>query len=116
MLRRARVRQALDDLPGALADLDRAHELAPDAPGAYSDRGDILRFACRHEEAIAAYDTALTLDPDLTWAWGSRALSLEALERVAEAVASLDEALRIDPGYGWAREQRERMLGAETSP
>lgn len=116
LLRRARVRQALDDLPGALADLDRAHQLAPDAPGAYSDRGDILRFACRHEEAIAAYDTALALDPDLTWAWGSRALSLEALERVAEAVASLDEALRIDPGYGWAREQRDRMLGAETSP
>ncbi|MEW2392219.1 tetratricopeptide repeat protein [Streptomyces venezuelae] len=114
LLRRARVRQALDDLPGALADLDRAHELAPDAPGAHSDRGDILRFACRHEEAVAAYDMALAMDRGHTWAWGSRALSLEALGRVEEAVASLDEALRIDRQYGWAREQRQRMMGADT--
>ncbi|MEU1026895.1 tetratricopeptide repeat protein, partial [Streptomyces sp. NPDC005904] len=85
----------------------------PDVAGTLGERGNVLRSAGRHEEAVVEFDRALSLDPGYAWACGSRALSLEALGRVTEALASLDEALRIDPGYAWAREQRERLRASE---
>ena len=62
LTKRARLHFAFGNTTLALADLDRAIAIAPDA-NLYASRGEILFSSGRTKDAIAAYTTALTLEP-----------------------------------------------------
>ena len=61
--------------PSALAALDRALSLQPDAPMILYSRGVVMTQLQRPQEALANYDRALALQPNLTLARGNRAMA-----------------------------------------
>jgi tetratricopeptide (TPR) repeat protein len=67
-------------------------------------KGDLLRFARRYEEAVAAFDRALSLDKNLTAASVGRGQALIAMPgRIEDAVRALQSALEAEPGLHAAR-------------
>ena len=92
----------LNQLPAALASVDRAIVAAPDFADAWYNRGLILIELQRLEEALASYDRAVALKPDYADAWYNRGLVLSALKKPAAAVASFDRVIALDPDYAKA--------------
>ncbi len=82
----------------ALATLDRAIRLAPEAPEPLLFRGRVLRALGRWPEAAAAFEAVLKLDPDSAEA--RRGLGEMALEAgdVAKAADTFEAMLAGDPG------------------
>src|ERR1035438_9133388 len=52
------------DIPHAIADLNRAVELAPDFAPAYQNRGNAWYARGNYGQAIADYDATISLDPN----------------------------------------------------
>ncbi len=52
------------DVPHAIADLNRAVDLAPDFPPAYQNRGNAWFARGNYGQAIADYDATIKLDPE----------------------------------------------------
>lgn len=86
----------LGDLPGAIAAIDRALELAPDNDTVVATRGVLLGHAGRNAEALAAFERAIEIDPDYGDAWHYKGIALARLGRFDEALAALDRALELD--------------------
>ncbi|MGM9490518.1 O-linked N-acetylglucosamine transferase family protein [Ideonella sp. YS5] len=83
----------------ALAWLDRAAAVKPDAADLHVNRGEVLRTLTRWPEAEAALRRALELLPDNVEAWNNLGLVLQARGRHAEAQAAYDHALALKPGH-----------------
>jgi Flp pilus assembly protein TadD len=81
----------------ALADLRRAHVLAPTDPTILNACGLTLTRMERWEEARACYDRALALAPTFGQAWFNRGHVLERLGEMGEAAASYAKAVDIHP-------------------
>jgi protein O-GlcNAc transferase len=81
----------------ALALMDAALKLNPDAPEVLSNYGNVLRAEGRLSEALAAQDRALQIKPDYAAALNRRALVLRDLGQLEEALVSTDRALTIRP-------------------
>ena len=81
----------------ALALMDTALKLNPDAPEVLSNYGNVLRAEGRLDEALAAYDRALTIKPDYAAALNRRALVLRDLGRLEDALAAAGQALALRP-------------------
>jgi predicted O-linked N-acetylglucosamine transferase (SPINDLY family) len=81
----------------ALALMDAALKLSPDAPEILSNYGNVLSAEGRFSEALAAHDRALAKKPDYAAARNRRALVLRDLGRLEDALASADQALLLRP-------------------
>ena len=82
----------------ALADHDKAIELAPDLGQAYINRGNVYYHTRDYEQAINDYDRAIALGATPAEVpWYNKALALIKLRRDKEAKAALEEALKLAP-------------------
>jgi len=94
----------------ALADLDRALALRPDAPDLILDRGNALCQLQRVEEALAAYRHAQRLAPTNAEVALNEGHALLMLERHAQALASYERAIELKPDYAKAHYYRAHVL------
>lgn len=111
-------RSRAHDRKGALAELDEAIRLAPDA-GLYRYRGTTRAAAGDRAGAIEDFTAALDLDPRDTAALIERALSYEAQRKHPQALADYDAAIAIKPDLArayalrsYARARAEDAAGA----
>jgi protein O-GlcNAc transferase len=81
----------------ALALMDTALKLNPDAPEILSNYGNVLRAEGRLNEALAAHDRALAIKPDYAPALNRRALVLRDLGQCEEALAAANQVLAVRP-------------------
>jgi len=81
----------------ALAEFDRAIEIAPHFVEALCNRGAILLALKRHAEALQSFDAALGINPSLFEGWNNRGNALSELGRFEEAIACYDRALTLRP-------------------
>ncbi len=91
------------DLPGALADMERAFVLDPNAWRVESARARILSAVGRRKEAIAPAKRATELEPLNAWAWWSLATVYRDDDDIAREREALERALTISPGHVPAR-------------
>jgi tetratricopeptide (TPR) repeat protein len=87
------------DLPGALADLDRAAALEPANPAVYWRRGQCYTLLGDDDRALANYRRTLAITPDQIDALEAIAKILTARGQHAEAVATYDRAIALAPRY-----------------
>lgn len=87
----------------AIALIDRAIKIHPNAAAFYCNRGLALQDLNRFEEALTSYNRALALKPDHAEALNNRGNVLQTLKRYDEALACYDRALAIKPDLPWLR-------------
>lgn len=93
-----------EKLQRALADFDRALQLAPDQPALFFlKRGQVLSNLDRDREAVGDFNRALAQTPDDPLALSMRARNLWALGDLLPALADLDRAIELSPQLPLAR-------------
>jgi serine/threonine protein kinase len=80
----------------ALADYNRAIQLAPTLALAYVNRGATYHELRYYEKALADHSTAVQLDPRFAMAYSSRGYTLGIVQRFAEAIADHNKAIQLD--------------------
>ncbi|MEJ1993792.1 MAG: tetratricopeptide repeat protein [Limibacillus sp.] len=103
---RAFSRSAQEDFWEALDDLNRAHELAPDAADVLALRASLYRRLEVPELALENAEEALTLSPNLPEGLLERALAEGALGNLDAARADLETLLRQAPDSPAAAQAR----------
>lgn len=83
----------------ALALVQRAVALRPDAPACRNNLGQILERLGREDEAIRCYEAAIELDPEYAEAHNNLGLARQRQDRLAEAESSYRKAIDLDPRY-----------------
>ena len=96
----------------ALAQFDKAVEIAPHFVEAFVNRGVVLLMMRRFEEALQSLDAALAIDPARFEGWNNRGNALSELGRHAEAVESYDKVLAARPNLFEALINRGNALSA----
>ncbi|MBX3471799.1 MAG: tetratricopeptide repeat protein [Planctomycetes bacterium] len=97
LLARGKARLAQGDVQGAVADHQRACELAPDDPTAWHGLGFARARARDVAGAMAAFARALELDPAMSAVLCDRAALRHETGDAAGALADIEAALRHDP-------------------
>ncbi|WP_410651012.1 tetratricopeptide repeat protein [Amycolatopsis sp. cmx-4-54] len=100
--RRAWAYEGQDDVAAAKRDFDRAVDLNPADPYAWSDRGNLFRNEGDWERALSDLDRAIELDPTYAYSWRGRGSARAELGDLESAMADLDEAVRLQPDHRWA--------------
>ena len=100
---RGNSRVSQNNLEGAIADFNKASELAPNAPDPYINRGTALEGLGKWEEAIADYNRALALDPKDPLALNNRGNAETGLGQWEQAIADFKQAADLAPNYAFAR-------------
>lgn len=90
--------------------LVQALKVNSNSAAAFTNLGNALQGAKRHEEALASYDKAIGIDPDYAEAHSNRGVVLHHLGRNADALASYERALALKPDYGQAIQNRNNLL------
>ncbi len=109
---RGRAHNGLGNPVEALADLDRAIELAPAFALAYGERGLCYASQGDHRNAIAEYDKAVALlSPgiDQAVAYHNRGVARDQLGDPVSALADFDKAIEIAPELAPAHQEKERV-------
>ncbi len=81
----------------AVADLERAHSLAPDDPGVANALGVCLLKSGRIERSMAILAAAVEANPRVAESWRNLATTQIAGGRLAEAKASFERLLDLEP-------------------
>lgn len=84
------------DLDSALAEFERAIELAPGFAPAYDARGTVFLEKGQLERAIADYDKAIELDPDIAMFYGERGVAYLRSGKADLAIADFEMAVELD--------------------
>ncbi|WP_024882258.1 F0F1 ATP synthase subunit A [Methylosinus sp. LW3] len=85
------------DFDRAIADLDKALQLAPKSASALLDRASIHQARGDLDRAIADYDKGLQVDPKVAAAYSGRAKAYRDKSDLDKALADFDEAVELDP-------------------
>ncbi|MFL5011046.1 FecR domain-containing protein [Rhizobium sp. WSM4643] len=96
------------DIDGALADLNRAIELAPGASGSLNSMGLLQSARDANGEAEAAFLKAIALDPQDPVPHANLAILYLDQSRMKEAKREIDTALTVDPSFDIALLARGR--------
>ena len=83
------------DVPHAIADLNRAVDLAPDFPPAYQNRGNAWFARGNYGQAIADYDATIKLDPEDPSPYVNRAAVRRDLGFTDGALEDYQKAIRF---------------------
>jgi TolB-like protein/class 3 adenylate cyclase/Tfp pilus assembly protein PilF len=102
--------QAYRDYDAALAQLDVARGMMPNAPGIFELTGYIARRRGAHAEGVRNLQHAVELDPRNFFTLQQLALSYKTLRSFPEEIATLDHALSIKPDDPEARAARGLAL------
>jgi tetratricopeptide (TPR) repeat protein len=95
----------------AIADFDRAIDLAPDLAGAYLNRGNAVMMTGAYDKALHNYSEALLLNPQDVQVWINRGIVLRNLGLYSLAVQSFDQALRLGSMDAYIYSERGRTYG-----
>ena len=90
------------DYDGAIADFDRAIELAPNDAAAFCERGEAKRGQEDYDGAIADCDHAIALDPTYPGGCNIRGMSKWGKGDHDGAIADFDRAVELDPDHAGA--------------
>ena len=83
--------------PGALDELAKAYQLAPQNPEVAMQLGQALASAGQDEQAIPLFEHALAVDPGLTAATYQLGLALQRTNKLQDALPLLQKAAAADP-------------------
>lgn len=95
LVQRAQKKQVLDDLPGALEDLERAARWVPDDPPIYELRAEIKKQLKDLEGSLRDYNKLVELRPRYAQAYMHRSVVLQRLKRHREAIDDLTQAMKL---------------------
>jgi protein O-GlcNAc transferase len=98
------------DLPSALALIQRATALRPDAAVCRNNLGQVLERLQRDDEAARCYQTAIELEPNYAEAHNNLGLVLARQDRLTEAEALYRKAIALDPEYAEPHANRGNVL------
>jgi CHAT domain-containing protein/cytochrome c-type biogenesis protein CcmH/NrfG len=115
---------SIGDFDQAIAQLRKAHELAPNNPKILSDLGGALFEKTRNEglssannaeldECLRSLNRAIEISPSLAEAYFNRALCNELLMQWESAEADWRQYLQLDSTSPWAAEAREGLQRIE---
>jgi len=76
----------------------------------WCNKGFILDYQRKYDEAIDAYDEAIELDPNYAKAWNSKGITLSKQNKLNEGIKCFDEATRLDPNYADAWKNKGIVL------
>lgn len=86
------------DLEGALADIQTAIKLSPDAPDYYAEEASVYVRKQDYEKALTSIENALKLAPDFAACYRLRGVCYVRLKKKAEACEALNKAKELgDP-------------------
>lgn len=105
MLLRARAHQELSQYPQAIAIINDARALNPNAASALALHSRIALEAGRPDEAATLAEQASAMGPADTDAWGARAAVAYSTGRLPVALEHYDRALKLSP------DNKEALLG-----
>ncbi|MGL5805767.1 MAG: tetratricopeptide repeat protein, partial [Xenococcaceae cyanobacterium] len=100
---RGNIRVAQYKLDEAIADFDRAIQLAPEQPDPYLNRGVALEGKGHYQEALADYDRVIAINPQDAMAYNNRGNAMAAQQRWLEALTNYQKAAEIAPDFAIAR-------------
>lgn len=100
----------------ALADFNKAIELAPDYAMLYNNRGNVLFDMGRAEDAIAEFTRAISLAPGYGAAYNNRANANEELGRHEAAIQDYRRAVELMPQNAVPFNGRGKAQGALNRP
>lgn len=101
---RARVRSELNEMIGAIEDIQKATELDADVYSHWIDYGTYLIAGGKWEEARTAFGEAIRVDPDQYLAYIYRAGLNDDLGDVDAAISDYSAVCRLYPRYFYASE------------
>lgn len=97
LVQRAQEKVAYDDLPGALADLDRAVSWTPERPIAYQLRAEVRLAMHDVSGSLEDFNTLIRLAPRFAPAYVGRGGALMRLGRLREAIDDQTRAIGLGP-------------------
>ncbi|HVX62797.1 MAG TPA: hypothetical protein VHC19_19415, partial [Pirellulales bacterium] len=95
LVHRARKKEILDDLPGALADLERATRWKPDDPPVIELRAKVKLKLKDIQGSLADYNRLVELRPRYAQAYMDRSIVYQRLHRHREAIDDLTQAIKL---------------------
>jgi predicted O-linked N-acetylglucosamine transferase (SPINDLY family) len=98
------------NLPSALALVQLAVQLRPDAAVCRNNLGQVLERHGRDDEAARCYETAIALDPGYAEAHNNLGVLRARRDRLAEADAHYRKAIELDPNYAEPHTNRGNLL------
>jgi len=100
---RGNARVSQNKLTEAIADYNKAIELAPSATDPYLNRGTALEGLGKWEEAIADYNHVLQLDPQDAMAYNNRGNAEAGAGQWEVAIADYRKSADMAPNFAFAR-------------
>jgi len=100
---RGNAKASQNKLDEAIADYNKAMELAPTALDPYLNRGLALEGLGKFEEAIADYNHLLELNPNDPMGYHNRGNAEGGLGQWSEAIADYQKAIQLAPDFAFAR-------------
>ena len=100
---RGNARVSQNKLEDAIADYNKAVELAPNATDPYLNRGTAFEGLGKWEEAIADYNHVLELDPKDAMAYNNRGNAEAGLGKWEDAIADYSKSADMAPNFAFAR-------------
>jgi tetratricopeptide (TPR) repeat protein len=107
---RGAMRHWMSDLPGALADTEKALEYESKRPSLWMNRSIMLGEMGRLEEALKSADKAVEVSPGYGKAYSIRANAKSRIGDWRGAMADLDKAISIDPRHVAAHDYKITIL------
>ena len=98
------------DLPAALALVQRAVVLRPDAAVCRNNLGQVLERHGRDDEAARCYEAAIALDPAYAEAHNNLGVLRARRDRLADADALYRKAIELEPEYAEPYTNRGNLL------
>jgi len=112
---RAATRLRLGDVNGAIADYNKALELAGYDAEIYYNRGNALVAAGQYQEAIADYTRAIDINPNFTKAMFNRGTVYAMLGQRDVAQNDWSRAIALEPDP-WTKSAMRRSAGLDPTP